>query len=193
MVTSSTRFYFCKTQKITHAANCSRLDSPISARCLENLLPGETEKYNNKPVISPFTQVSSEKETLRKNLFTRRFPAQSARCPIASPSELARALLFAQFVHITHALVNAPRSVSRFHGFHRRFSHESRLVSVTHGSRVPSSDRAALLGLYLLHPNLLCGLILHARDRVMLIASHRYDGSSVHFFSFRIVAHSTRR
>lgn len=41
------------------------------------------------------------------------------------------AKLPAQFVHITHILVDA-RLVSRFHGFHRRFSHESRLMSMTH-------------------------------------------------------------
>jgi len=39
----------------------------------------------------------------------------------------------------------------------------------------------AVLSLYLLHPNLMCGLILRSRDRVMLIATYKNDGSS--FFS----------
>lgn len=40
---------------------------------------------------------------------------------------------------------------------------------------------SAALSLYLLHPNLICGLILRSRDRVMLIATYKNDGSS--FFS----------
>jgi len=45
--------------------------------------------------------------------------------------EVCTSKLPAQFVHITHILVDA-RLVLRFHGFHRRFSHESWFVSVTH-------------------------------------------------------------
>lgn len=65
-----------------------------------------------------------------------------------------------QFIHIIHITSNA-RLVLRFHGFHRRFSHESRLVSVTHAVAFEFQPLSVCTCFILIF---LCSLILHSCD-----------------------------
>ena len=115
---------------------------------------------------------------MQRNRSDRRASQRGARYKLSTTK------LPVQFVHITHILVDA-RLVSRFSRI------PPAIFSWVTARERDSCSRVqvlAALSLYLLHPNLMCGLILRSRDRVMLIATYKNDGSPFFFIiAFRLL------